>query len=164
MASFRDVVIPEGEANSLLNVGGRGSGRRRLVPPPTEKEMDINKGEILIIDDESSVADALRIILEYNSYQVAVASRGLEGLELARRHCFDVVVSDVCLPDVTGLEVLDAVRRICPRCVVILITSLCTINLLDEARLGGAYDILQKPFPPGDVLHLISAALRKNLA
>jgi DNA-binding NtrC family response regulator len=122
--------------------------------------MNTDKGQILIIDDESSVADALRIILEDNSYQVTVASRGLEGLELARRHCFDVIVSDVGLPDMTGLEVLDAVRKVCPRCVVILITSLCTMNLLDEARGGGAYDILQKPFPPGDMLKLIAAALR----
>ncbi len=106
------------------------------------------------------MADALRIILEDHSYQVTVAARGLEGIELARRHCFDVVVSDVCLPDVTGLEVLDAVRSVCPRCVVILITALGTINLLDEARAGGAYDVLQKPFPPEDVLQLIAAALR----
>lgn len=105
------------------------------------------------------MADALKIILEDEGYEVAVALTGLGGLELARRRCFDVVLSDVRLPDVTGIEVLGAVCRGCPACVVILITSHSTTKLLAEARGCGAFDVLQKPFAPSDVLRLISAAL-----
>ena len=121
--------------------------------------MDIDKGHILVIDDEPSVADALRIIFEDNGYEVTVALTGIKGIEIARQRCFNVVVSDVHLPDVTGLEVLDAVRKGCSRCVVILITSQSTTNLLDEARKRGAFDVIQKPFSPGDVLGRVSAAL-----
>jgi DNA-binding NtrC family response regulator len=123
----------------------------------------INKGKILVIDDESSVADALKLILEDDGYEVTVALTGLEGLAFAGQQCFDVVVSDVCLPDVTGLEVLDALCRECERCVVILITSQCTTKLLDQARGGGAFDVLQKPFPPWDILRTVSAALLREI-
>jgi DNA-binding NtrC family response regulator len=137
----------------------RGAAKARAFI--NEREAAIDKEQILVIDDESSVADALRLILEDDGYKVTVALSGLEGIELVWRRCFDVVVSDVRLPDITGLEVLDAVRRGCPGSVVILITSQWTTKLREEARDGGAFDVLQKPFPPRDVLHSISAALRK---
>ncbi len=127
----------------------------------TERELDMSKGKFLVIDDERSVADALRIILEDNGYEVTIALTGLEGIEITRQECFDVVVTDLRLPDVSGLHVLDAIRKGCSRCAVIIITSYCTTNLLDEARNGGAFDVLQKPFSPGDVLRMVSAALTK---
>lgn len=127
--------------------------------PPAEREMDMDKGKILVIDDEPSVADALRIILEDDGYEVSVALTGLEGIELIRERSFDVVVSDLRLPDITGLEVLDAVCRGCPRCIVILITSQPTTNLLDASKDCGPFGVLQKPFSPGDMLAAVSAAL-----
>jgi DNA-binding NtrC family response regulator len=123
--------------------------------------MYIDKGKILVIDDEPSVADALRIILEDDGHEVAVALTGLQGLELVRQRSFDVVVSDLRLPDITGLDVLDAICRGCPRCVVIIITSQNTTNLLDESKVCAPFDVLQKPFFPEDVLRLVSAALGK---
>jgi DNA-binding NtrC family response regulator len=108
------------------------------------------------------VADALRLILEDSGYEVTVAATARAGLALVRRGCFAVVVSDVRLPDATGLEVLAAVGRECPRCGVILITAQCTPRLLAEARGGGACAVLQKPFVPKDVLRLVAAALRKK--
>ena len=145
----------------MINVGGIVTGRRELILLPAERKADIDKGRILVIDDEPSVADALRIILEDDGHEVTVALTGLEGLDLARRQRFDVVVSDVRLPDVTGLEVLDAVRKERPDSTVILITSHGTTKLMDEARACGAFEVLHKPFPPRDVLRLVSKALRK---
>ena len=145
----------------MLNVGEIMTGRRGFILSPTERKADIDKGRILVIDDEPSVADALRIILEDDGHEVTVALTGLEGLDLTRRQRFDVVISDVRLPDVTGLEVLDAVCQECSHSTVILITSHSTTKLMDEARACGAFDILQKPVPPRDVLRLVSAALRK---
>jgi DNA-binding NtrC family response regulator len=128
----------------------------------THTELDIDKGRILVVDDESSVTDALRIILEDDGHEVTVALTGLEGLKFLKQRCFDVVVSDVRLPDITGLEVLDAARRICQCCVVILITSDCSTKLVDEARVCGAFDVLQKPFHSFDMQRLITMALRKQ--
>lgn len=144
----------------MLNTGEIVRARRGLVLlPRAEGKADIDKAQILVIDDEPSVADALRIILEDDGYQVAVATTGLEGIELARRRRFDVVVSDVRLPDINGLEVLRAVCESSPCSVVILITSHSTTKLLQEAHSCGAFDVLQKPFPPSDVLRLIAAAI-----
>lgn len=113
---------------------------------------------ILIVDDEPSVADALRIILEDGGHEVAVASTGRGGLELAGRRRFDLVISDVRLPDISGLELLSAARCERPGCPVILITSHPTTNLRTEALAGGAFDLLPKPFHPSDVLRLVSLA------
>ena len=145
----------------MLNTCEMVRGLPVRLPLLREVTVETDRARILVIDDEPSVADALRIILEDDGYGVAVALTGLEGLDLARRQRFDVVISDVRLPDVSGLEVLDAVRKACPHSTVILITSHGTTKLLDEARACGAFDVLQKPFPPRDVLRLVSAALRQ---
>lgn len=143
-----------------LNVGASVRGGAGLAHQ--EGGAQIGKAQILVIDDEPSVADALRLILKDNGYEVAVATTGRAGLTLAKRRRFDVVVSDVRLPDVMGLDVLDAVRQERPGCSVILITSQCTPNLLTAARARGAFAVLQKPFPPRDLLRLISAALNES--
>lgn len=144
-----------------MNLSENLRGGVPFLLPPTERDMDTDKGQILVIDDEPSVADALKIIFEDNGYEVTVALTGREGIEFARQGCFNLVISDVGLPDMTGLEVLDAVLKGCSRCVVILITSQPTTNLLEEARERGAFDVLQKPFSPGVMLSRVSAALRQ---
>jgi DNA-binding NtrC family response regulator len=146
----------------MLNVSEIVRGRRRLLALSGEREAAIDKAQILVIDDEPSVADALRLILEDSGYEVTVAANARVGLELVRRHCFAVVVSDVRLPDATGLEVLAAVRRESPRCDVILITAQRTPSLLTEARGGGAFAVLEKPFSLRDVLRQVAAALAKK--
>ena len=147
----------------MLNVDEIVNGRQGLpLPPCTERAAGLERGRILVVDDEASVADALRIILEDSGYEVAVALTGFEGLELAGQQCFDVVVSDVRLPDISGLEVLNIVCGRCPGCVVILITSHSTTQLLEEALHCGAFDVLRKPFQPSEVLALVSAALNQR--
>lgn len=147
----------------MLDVNQIAGGRRGLIPPPgAEGKADINKAQILVIDDEPSVADALRIILEDDGYKVAVAATGRDGIELVLRRPFDIVLSDMRLPDIDGLEVLRAVCEWRPGCIVILITSHATTRLRDEARDAGAFDVLQKPFPPSDVLRTIAAASKEK--
>jgi DNA-binding NtrC family response regulator len=148
--------------SNMLSVRVIVRGGRRPLSLPTEKEAAIDKAQILVIDDESSVADALRLILEDSGYEVTVAATARAGLELVRRRRFAVVVSDVRLPDATGLEVLAAVRREWPHGGVILITAQRTSGLLAEARSGGAFAVLHKPFCPKDVLRLVAAALGKK--
>jgi CheY-like chemotaxis protein len=151
----RTLVRMKELSDSAIVRGGAGLAHK-------ERAAQTDKAQILVIEDEPSVADALRIILIDKGYEVAVASTGRAGLALASRRRFDVVVSDVRLPDVTGLEVLDAVRQDESGCIVILITSQCTTKLLADARARGAFAVLQKPFPPRDVLRLIAAALSKK--
>jgi DNA-binding NtrC family response regulator len=115
-----------------------------------------NKTQVLVIDDEPSVADALRIILEDQCFGVVVAHTGREGIERACRAPFGVIITDLRLPDIDGLEVIGALRAGGP---VILITSHGTPEIFARARERGAYGIITKPFLPSDIIRLVTAAL-----
>jgi DNA-binding NtrC family response regulator len=117
---------------------------------------------ILIIDDEISVADALEIILADNGYDVAVALTGRDGLEKINARHFDVMITDLCLPDMSGLDLLNHVREKCLCCLVILITANCTPEVIAESKGLGAYEVLLKPFFPADVLSLIACGLNRG--
>ncbi|HVF50835.1 MAG TPA: response regulator [Pyrinomonadaceae bacterium] len=114
---------------------------------------------VLIIDDEPSVLDALRLILEDGGYSVAVAPTGAQGIRLARERDFDLVITDLRLPDMTGLDVLDAVCRERPATPVVLISSHGTSEIFAEARRCGATATLPKPFRPSEILQLINDTL-----
>ena len=114
---------------------------------------------VLIVEDEPHLRDALRLILEDRGFSVAMAATGGAGLELARRGGLDLVITDLRLPDMTGLDVLRAVRATNPRAALILTTSYGSPEIFAEARSLGAAAILDKPFSPAQLLHMIDAAL-----
>jgi DNA-binding response OmpR family regulator len=116
-------------------------------------------GKVLVIDDEPSVADALKVILEDQSFVVATAPTGRAGIEQACRAAFDVVITDLRLPDVDGLEVIAAVREGGMDGVIILITSHVTEEIFARARERGADGVAAKPFLPAEIIKLIAAAL-----
>lgn len=118
---------------------------------------------VLVIDDEPSVADALKIILEDNGYTVAVAGTGRDGLEQASRQRFDVTITDLRLPDMSGLEVLRGICKQNPESLVILITAHGTSEVIAEARSCGAFDVLPKPFLPSEILNLVKTALKNQV-
>jgi DNA-binding NtrC family response regulator len=113
--------------------------------------------EILVVEDEQSVAGALRMILEDSGYLVHIAATGREGIALAREHPFDVTISDYRLPDINGVDVLKAVSQINPRSSTVLITAHSTPELVAEARACGIYTMLTKPFPPSEILTLVTS-------
>jgi DNA-binding NtrC family response regulator len=110
-----------------------------------------------VVEDERSVAGALRLILEDSGYRVHIAVTGREGIALACAHPFDVTISDYHLPDITGIEVLKAVSRINPRSSNILITAHSTPELVAEAQACGVRTLLAKPFPPSEILTLVTS-------
>jgi two-component system response regulator PilR (NtrC family) len=115
----------------------------------------MKKFRILIVEDEQSVADALRIIMEDEGCDVSVASSGLDGLEQYAHHEFDLAITDVNLPDVSGLEVLRRLRESVPPRPVIVITALYTPEIISAAKEHGALAVLPKPFFPSDIINLI---------
>jgi DNA-binding NtrC family response regulator len=117
---------------------------------------------VLVIDDEPSVADALRVILEDEGFAVAVAANGREGIEQARRAAFRVIITDLRLPDMNGLEVIGACREGGVGCAVILITSYGTPEIRARALALGALGVVSKPFMPSEILQLIASALGHN--
>jgi two-component system KDP operon response regulator KdpE len=114
---------------------------------------------VLVIDDEPSVADALRVILEDEGFAVVVAACGRDGIAQARRARFSVTVTDLRLPDMDGLEVIGAFREGGLGGAVILITSYGTPEIFERASDLGVVGVISKPFPPSEILQLITAAL-----
>lgn len=122
------------------------------------------RGRVLIIDDEPSVADALRVILEDEGFSVAVAANGRDGIAEARRAPFGVTVTDLRLPDMDGLEVMGTLREGGLQGAFILITSHGTPEIYARAAELGAAGVIAKPFLPSEILQLITSALGRRRA
>jgi DNA-binding response OmpR family regulator len=114
--------------------------------------------EVLVIDDEPSVSSALKLILEDSGYRVAVALNGRDGIEQARRKRFCLTITDMCLPDMTGLDVINSLREGWPPDNFILITSHKSDEISFAARECGV-TLLHKPFPPAEILQLMETSL-----
>lgn len=101
---------------------------------------------ILVVDDNRDLADVLQEYLLRLGYEAVVAYGGREGLELFKEGGFDIVISDLKMPDLDGMELLKAVKAIDKHAVVLVITAYGTIDTAVEAIKYGAYDFISKPF------------------
>ena len=132
---------------------GHNDCQAQIVSEPSHGQ----KGAVLIIEDELSVADALKMILEDNGYRVCTAATGQEGIQEALRGQFCLTITDVGLSDMSGFDVIKA---ICSQKQMhfIIITSQ---NLIIDARSCGAAGFLLKPFLPSEILQLIETTLAR---
>lgn len=117
--------------------------------------------KILIIDDENSIRRTLREILEYEKYQVEDAPTGMDGLQLAKDQEFDAILCDIKMPEMDGIETLEALKQITD-CPVIMISGHGTIETAVEAIKKGAYDYISKPPDLNRLLITIKNALDKS--
>lgn len=117
----------------------------------------MEKKRILIIDDEESMRHMLSLILKKEGYEVYAASGGKEALDLVSAHSFDFILSDIIMPEMDGLELLQALKEKKIEATIIMMSAYGTINTAVEAMKRGAYDYISKPFRPDEVL----MALRK---
>lgn len=108
---------------------------------------------ILVIDDELGIREGCRRILAPLGYTVQVAENGTEGLRIVQEWSPDLVLLDVMMPDVTGIDLLEPIHAHDPDIVCIIITGYATIELAVQAVKRGAYDFISKPFS-GDTLVL----------
>jgi DNA-binding NtrC family response regulator len=120
----------------------------------------MKKVNVLIIEDEQIVADALKMIMEDQGYEVVLAPCGREGFEQSARRKFDLTITDVNLPDISGLDVLLRLRETAPRHPVIVITAHSTPEIVSAAKERGALEVLSKPFLPSDIISLVRQASR----
>ncbi len=118
--------------------------------------------KILIVDDERSMRDVLSIMLKRAGYAVSVASDGDEAIGLLGNEIFDLVITDLKMPKVGGLDVLKAVKESSPETVVLVITAFASTDTAVEAMKRGAYDYLTKPFQIDEVQLIIRNALEKR--
>lgn len=118
--------------------------------------------KILVVDDEQSLRDVLSIMLKRAGYAVTSAVDGEEAIELLNKEIFDLVITDLRMPKVDGMEVLKAVKSASPETVVLIITAFATADSAVEAMKQGAYDYLTKPFQVDEVQLIIRNALEKR--
>src|SRR5437764_13808969 len=101
---------------------------------------------ILIADDERSIRLMLETGLTLNGFRVTSARNGREALELATAGSFDAVLSDIYMPDINGLELVDALRAAHPNLPIVLMTAQGSVQVAVEAVSRGASDFIGKPF------------------
>lgn len=115
---------------------------------------------VLIVDDDASILGVIAEVLQDDGYNVTTADSGEEAIELLSGEPFALVMSDIRLPGVNGVAVLEHVRAVNPRTNVIMITSHASLDTVIDAMKHGAYDYLLKPF---DDLSLISSAAKRAI-
>jgi len=113
---------------------------------------------VLIVDDETSILDSLRILLKTEGFVAVTANGGRQALELLSSMRPDIVLTDLRMPDVTGVQVLSAARQLDPHVPVILMTAQATLQSAMQAVNEGAFYYIQKPFRNADLMVILRRA------
>lgn len=117
------------------------------------------KAKILVVDDEQMIRQSLKEILELEGYEVVNASSGDEALAVVREDGFDLILLDLKMPGMDGIDVLKSLNRITPETKVILLTGHGSMESAIEALRYGAYDYLLKPASSRELLSSVGRAL-----
>jgi two-component system response regulator PilR (NtrC family) len=123
---------------------------------------DPKKHRILIVDDEESLREFLSIMLHREGYQVDTAVDGAQAATHLRDHAYDLVISDIKMPRMTGLELLRHIKERSPETVVLMITAFSTTEEAIEAMKQGAYDYITKPFRNEEIRLIVKNALERR--
>src|SRR5579863_3493227 len=113
----------------------------------------MTKEKVLVVDDEEAIREVISTLLEAQGFQCTTCHNGKAGLESFRRDSFDLVLSDIVMPEMDGLKLLGELRLDDPDVPVIMVTAMHDISIALEAIRAGAYDYILKPFEK-DQLHL----------
>ena len=131
---------------------------------PSATPAQQTKQLILIMEDEINVAKGLKLILGEAGFEVDWAENGRQALELCHRKTYDLMLADLLLPDVDGLDVIKAVRQQWPHTRIIVITGYATVASAVAAMKLGALDYLEKPFTDEEIMAAINALWNPTLA
>ncbi|WP_242360229.1 sigma-54 dependent transcriptional regulator [Anaeromyxobacter sp. SG17] len=146
------VELPPGVAGS--QDGGDLARRAAASVPPT--------GKVLVVDDQKNMRATTAIVLRQAGHVVEEAEDGAAAVQRLQQETFDVVLTDLRMPSVDGMEVLRAAQRLAPETQVIVMTAYGTIESAVDAIREGAYDFLAKPFKEDELLLRVSKALEKR--
>jgi len=119
----------------------------------------MEKKKALVIDDEQIVLDSVSKILIDADYEVDVSLSGLKGLDRAIQKDYDIVLTDILMPDIGGMRVLRDIKRAKPSIPVVIITGYATTKSAVQAMKLGAANYIEKPFEPEELLNAVSSAL-----
>jgi DNA-binding NtrC family response regulator len=122
----------------------------------------MDKKLILIVEDDPTVGESLRLLLKKKGHETLLAANGKEGLQLFRHEVVDLVITDVVMPKMDGIELLEAVKGLRPETEVIVISAQGTIEKAVQAMKLGAFDFIEKPINPRVISLLVERALEKQ--
>jgi DNA-binding NtrC family response regulator len=117
---------------------------------------------ILVVDDEMIVCESCKRILEEEGYEAETALSGKEAFEKMKEDPFDVVITDLKMPGIDGMEVLKTFRKDYPDSIIVMITGFSTVETAVEAMKLGAFDYIPKPFTPDEVAIVVKKAIEKK--
>jgi len=121
-----------------------------------------SRPKILLIEDDASIVGGLKKELRVEGYEVAVAERGDKGLAQAKEQPFDVVITDLKMPGLSGLELVEQLHAAKPKLPIILMTAFGTTETAIEATKLGAHEYLLKPFDMAELLDLVAKSVACN--
>lgn len=127
-----------------------------------QKIMKASKGKILVVDDEKNMREVLNIFLKGEGYDVTVADGGSSGIAALKKDIFNVVITDLRMPKVSGFDVLKFIKETSPNTIVVIITAFGTTESAVEAMKLGAFDYIQKPFKMDSIRLVLKNALEKH--
>jgi two-component system response regulator PilR (NtrC family) len=119
-------------------------------------------GRVLVVDDEENIREVLSNYLESMNYEVQTAEDGQDALDKYRKGDFDLIISDLLMPNIDGLELLKRIRNIDKEVIFLMITGYPSIETAVDAIKKGAYDYITKPFHMEDVKLRIERAFEKR--
>lgn len=122
----------------------------------------MKKKKILVVDDEQDVRETLESVLAKLEYEPIVAASGKEALDLMKKNKIDIILSDLYMPEMDGIELLKRVKTENRNIVFLMITAHPTIETAVDAIKKGAYDYLTKPFHIDEVKMKLNRALEKS--
>jgi two-component system, NtrC family, response regulator PilR len=135
----------------------REPGMRNAQPAPAAQ------ARLLVVDDERSMRELLSIVLRREGYDVTLAEHGRSAVAYLEERRFDLLISDIKMPDMTGVDVLRAAKRIDPDILCIMITAFASADTAIEAMRLGAHDYLSKPFDVDELKMKVRNALEQRL-
>jgi len=118
----------------------------------------MSKGKILVIDDEDIVRTSCKRTLVPEGYDVRLVKNGFDGFKLLEEEEIDLVLTDLKMPEIDGIEILGRIKEKWPRVEVIIITGYQTVDTAVKSIKLGAFDYLEKPFTPDGLLSSVAKA------
>ena len=122
----------------------------------------MDKKVILIVEDDPNVGESIRLLLKKRGFSILLASNGKEALHLFRQENVDLVITDLVMPKMDGIELLEAVKGLKPETEVIVISAQGTIEKVVQAMKLGAFDFIEKPINPRVISFVVERALEKQ--
>jgi two-component system, NtrC family, response regulator HydG len=139
-----------------------GGGSASIHDEPQELRATADAGIVLIVDDEPAIVESLTKIFRREALNVLSATDGNAGLDLLRKHRVGVLLTDLMMPQTSGMDLLRAAKTIAPETEVVLMTAYGTVETAVDAMKEGAYDFVTKPLKRAHVVRIVRNALEKQ--